>query len=299
MRDDELMPHDDRWALRLERRLRHPITKVWQSVTEPEHLAQWFPASVDLDLRPGGAMRFSFGPDVPSQDGKVLELDPPHLFAFTWDDSVLRFELTGDDDGTLLVFTHVFDEKPSAASYASGWDVCLAALTPVLAGEPVPAAQPEPAQHEALVKRFGLDQPTVTEADGRWTVRFERQLTCPADVAWDLFLGRDQQTGAQRTAPGVGEPLTPFAAPDVVLGTVTDVEHPRVLAFDTAAGEPGDHVRVELVDGTGHGARLVLTATGSSDRPDERDAAIDQWGAGAVEHVAAEAAALAETAAAN
>ena len=47
-------------------------------------------------------------------------------------------------------------------------------------------------------------------------------------------------------------------------------------------------MRVELNEGTGHGARLVLTVTGSD--PAERDAAIDQWGAGAVAHLAREAA---------
>jgi hypothetical protein len=112
-------------------------------------------------------------------------------------------------------------------------------------------------------------------------------------VAWDLFLGTDPVTGAQRQAPAAGEPLTPSAAPDLVLGVVTEVERPKVLAFDVADGEPGDHVRLELAGGTGHGARLVLTATGSLDRPGERDAAYDQWGAAAIEHVAAGAAAWA------
>ena len=45
---------------------------------------------------------------------------------------------------------------------------------------------------------------------------------------------------------------------------------------------------VELNEGTGHGARLVLTVTGSD--PAERGAAIDQWGSGAVGHLAREAA---------
>ena len=53
-------------------------------------------------------------------------------------------------------------------------------------------------------------------------------------------------------------------APDVVIGTMTEVELHRVLAFDVApTGGPGDHVRVELADGTGHGARITLTVTGT------------------------------------
>ena len=57
------------------------------------------------------------------------------------------------------------------------------------------------------------------------------------------------------------------------------------------AQEPGDHVRVELSEGTGHGARIVLTVTGTD--PAERDAAVEQWGTGAVGHLAAAAAAWA------
>ena len=68
-------------------------------------------------------------------------------------------------------------------------------------------------------------------------------------------------------------------APDVVIGTMTEVDAPRRMAFDVApTGGPGDHVRVELAAGTGHGARLTLTVTGTD--PAECDAAVAQWGDG-------------------
>ena len=82
--------------------------------------------------------------------------------------------------------------------------------------------------------------------------------------------------------------MTPYAAPELVIGTMTEVEHPRALAFTCRpGGGMGEHVRVELAEGTGHGARMVLTVTGSD--PAERDAAVDGWG-GAVAHLAQEAA---------
>ena len=78
-------------------------------------------------------------------------------------------------------------------------------------------------------------------------------------------------------------------APDLVIGTMTEVDVPDLLAFDVApTGGPGDHVRVELTTGTGHGARLVLTVSGTD--PTEREAARDQRGNGAVGHLASEAA---------
>jgi hypothetical protein len=70
---------------------------------------------------------------------------------------------------------------------------------------------------------------------------------------------------------------------------MTAVDVYRVLAFDVApTGGPGEHVRVELTDGTGHGARITLTVTGTDVA--ERDAAAQMWGTGAVGHLAASAA---------
>ena len=47
-------------------------------------------------------------------------------------------------------------------------------------------------------------------------------------------------------------------------------------------------MRVELAEGTGHGARITLTVTGTD--PAERDAAAEMWGTGAIGHLAAMAA---------
>lgn len=292
---DRFLTLDGRPTVRVERDYPHPIERVWRAVTAPEHLGQWFPSPVELDLRPGGAMRFTDFEDDDGATGVVEAVDPPHRFTFTWGDDRLSFELTPSADGavTTFVLTHTFDDRYGAASFATGWGMCLAGLRSVLAGEPLPPTDRGIARHEALVHEFGLDRPEVSEADGRWTVRAERQLTCPAEHAWNLWFGTDMVTGEQRGAPAVGEPLTPYRAPDVVVGVMTEVVHPKVIAFDTnTTGGPGDHVRVELRAGTGHGARLVITITGTG--VDERDAAIGMWIDGAIEHLAAQAAEWAE-----
>ena len=213
---------------------------------------------------------------------------------FTWGSDRLTFELVPDGDGTAFALTHSFDDRYGAPSFATGWEMCLTALRSVLAAEPLPPADRGIDRHEELVHEFGLDRPEVTESDDRWTVRVERQLTCPAEVAWDLWFGKDRDTGEQRTAPAVGEPLTPYMAPDVVIGTMTEVQLHRVLAFDVApTGGPGEHIRVEFADGTGHGTRITLTVTGTD--PGQRDAAAEMWGTGAVGHLAASAAEWART----
>jgi uncharacterized protein YndB with AHSA1/START domain len=282
---DRMLTTAGRPTVRIERRYPHPIDKVWRAVTEPEHLSAWFPSPVELDLRPGGAMRFAAFDEGEGGSGRVVTVEPPTRFVFLWDAEEIRIELEQQAAETVVVLTHTFDDRPLGASLAVGWGACLAGLRAVVAGEPLPPESRMIAEHEELVRLFGLDQPVLTEGPDGWSARFDRQLTCPADVAWGLFLG-----GA--AAPAEGEEFRPVGAPEVVLGTVTETgEH--LLAFDTGPGEPGDHVRVELAPGSGHGARLVLTVSGTD--PAEREAAVEQWGAGAVEHVAQEAAAWAHT----
>src|SRR4051794_2890899 len=292
MPNDQFLTIDDRPTVRIERRYPHPIEKVWRAVTMPEHLAEWFPSPVELDLRPGATMRFSAFEGQPAATGCVEIVEPPTLLTFTWGTDRLTFELARDGDGTSFTLTHSFDDRYGAASFATGWELCLLGLRSVLADEPVPAPDRGIARHEELVHDFGLDRPEVTESDDRWTVRIERQLTCPAAIAWDLWFGKDRDTGEQRCAPAVGEPLTPYMAPDVVIGTVTEVVLHRTLAFDVApTGGPGDHIRLELNEGTGHGARITLTVVGTD--PAQRDAAAEMWGTGAIGHLAASAAAWA------
>jgi uncharacterized protein YndB with AHSA1/START domain len=289
MTADQFLIVDGRPAVRIERRYPHPIEEVWRAVTTPEHLGQWFPSPVEIDLRAGGAMRFGAF-DGPSATGTVERVDAPRLLDFRWGSDRLTFELRPDGDGTMLALTHAFDDRYGAASFATGWELCLGGLRSVLAGEPLPAPDRGIARHEQLVHELGLDQPELTGSTGRWTVRYERQLTCPAEVAWDMWFGTDRDTGEQRLAPAVGEPLTRHMAPDVVIGTVTEVVAHEVLAFDVApvTGGPGDHVRVAFAAGTGHGARVTLTVAGTD--PTERDAAAEMWGTGAIGHLAAMAA---------
>ena len=52
---------EDKPTLIFERRLSHPVDRVWQAITEPDELVHWFPSKVDVDdCAPGGAMRFEF-----------------------------------------------------------------------------------------------------------------------------------------------------------------------------------------------------------------------------------------------
>lgn len=282
---DPMLTHaDGRSTVVVQRLYPHPLGRVWRAVTLPEHLAQWFPGAPEFELREGGSIRFPGFAGTEAESGTVLESVIPHRLRFSWDTDELLLELSQEGEGTRLVLTHAFDDTAGAASFATGWEACLAGLAAVIADQHVPDPGPCRERHEELARRFELGRPLVTSADEGWTARFERQLVCSAGIAWELFLGGAAEPEIEHPVPEVGEELRAPQAPEVVLGIVTEVQAPRLLAFDTGPGEPGDHVRLELVDGTGHGARLLLTVRGSD--PAEQDAALEQWGLGAVEAIA-------------
>jgi uncharacterized protein YndB with AHSA1/START domain len=269
-----------RTAIRIRRRYPHPIDRVWRALTEADSLRTWFPTEVSITAEVGAVV--SYGS---AGEGRVEVADAPTRLAFTWGDDLLDFELVADGDATELVLTHHFDDRAGAASFATGWEQCLAAVADVLADRrPAEVADRGEARHEELVTHFALDRPVIDRTETGWRVLFERQLICEAGVAWDLFFGGSP-------APAVGEEFRPFAAPAAVLGTVTECEPPAQFSFTTAATEPGDVVRLTLGQGTGHGARLILEVTGTDEA--EIEAAVDQWGAGAIGHVVREAARLA------
>jgi uncharacterized protein YndB with AHSA1/START domain len=127
---------DGRPALRFERSLPHSPERVWQAITDPAEIRQWFPAAVDYEQRVGAPMSFRFDdPDAPPTDGEVTALDEPRLFAFDWGGEQLRFELEPAGDGCRLLFTHFLSERIQAARDAAGWDMCLRQLDRLLAGE--------------------------------------------------------------------------------------------------------------------------------------------------------------------
>ena len=152
--DGTLETVDGRPALRFERRLAHPIERVWRAVSEPAELAQWFPAAAEWT--PGEGETFEAG----GATGEVTEVDAPHRLAWTWNGERYSFDLTEDGDGCTLVFVHVFDDRDRAAQTATGWEAYLSRLEPLLAGNPLSemaAHESWEEMHERYAERFDLD----------------------------------------------------------------------------------------------------------------------------------------------
>jgi uncharacterized protein YndB with AHSA1/START domain len=158
----------DRWRIRFTRRLPHPPEKVWRAITEDEHIAAWFPSTIEGDRVPGAKLRFDFSddPHAPADmvlDGEVLEADPPRAFAFRWGEDELRFELEPDGDGTLLTLTDTFDEQGKAARDAAGWHVCLLLLSYEVDGTEPPEGSDQlwKVVNPLYVEKFGPEASTL------------------------------------------------------------------------------------------------------------------------------------------
>jgi uncharacterized protein YndB with AHSA1/START domain len=267
-------------VLRMERRLAHPPEKVWRAITEPAHLSQWYPfQAAELDLRVGGKIRFENGQDM-VMDAVITELDPPRVFAFSErapaamereSTDLVHFELRPDGAGCLLIFTHTFNDRPAAASYASGWHTCLDGLEMLLDGRPIELPDAMAELHEAYVAAFDLAEGAAEQTADGWRVRFERQLMRqPIDKVWAAL--------SSAATPAVGEraPLA-FTNREIPAGAVTAIEAPRLLEYEWLfEGQPAGRVRWELSNGPG-GARITLIQAGPSALADQAPVALAAW----------------------
>jgi len=148
-----------RYVLRFERRLPHPVETVWDALTRPERLRDWFgEVEVKLELVEGGkfevhttgpselvdAIVAEVGEEGLTQHNTVLRLEPNTVFEHTFGgpDSVVRWELEADGDGCRLRLTHTeppaFSVTEDGPRDLSGWHQLLDLFGNALYGHPTP-----------------------------------------------------------------------------------------------------------------------------------------------------------------
>ena len=135
---------DGRYVLRYERRLRHPIERVWEALTVPERVEEWWARAAVLELTEGGRARIEWlnTDDEGNQaiaEGTITRLEPPTAIEFDTDiHGRLLWELSPDDGGTHLTLT-VTNQLPDEyrTSVMAGWHVHLDFLEEALDGKPV------------------------------------------------------------------------------------------------------------------------------------------------------------------
>ena len=102
-----------------------PRDEVWQALTDPEQLADWFANDVELDLRPGGDARFGWD-NGEQRRATVTEVKPGERLAFSWEDEgEVEFTLAADVAGTRLTVVE------TAPAWTTALDLHASALAVV------------------------------------------------------------------------------------------------------------------------------------------------------------------------
>jgi uncharacterized protein YndB with AHSA1/START domain len=102
-----------------------PREEVWEALTEPERLEDWFANDVDLDLRPGGGARFRWS-NGEERHAVVTEVEPERRLVFEWEDEgEVTFTLEDDPDGTRLTVVE------SSPAWTTALELRASALTRV------------------------------------------------------------------------------------------------------------------------------------------------------------------------
>jgi uncharacterized protein YndB with AHSA1/START domain len=140
MTDGTLERRDEHQVIRFERRIGHPVERVWRALTEPDQIAAWL-ALAELDLEEGGRVVLTWQNtddegNTSVARGTVSALEPPRLLEFDTDiHGRLRWELEPAGDGTALTFTAEVDlPEDFETKVIAGWHIHLDHLEEVLDG---------------------------------------------------------------------------------------------------------------------------------------------------------------------
>lgn len=129
----------ERWTLVLVRDLAHPPARVWEALTQPEHLREWAPFDADRSLAATGPVKLTTvgAPAAQVAECTVKRADAPTLLEYTWGGQELRWALEPKaDGGTRLTLWHNIDRRFISMG-AAGWHVCLDVLDRALRGHPI------------------------------------------------------------------------------------------------------------------------------------------------------------------
>lgn len=136
-------------TLLFKRQLNHAPEVVWDALTDPEQLRQWFMTTAKIDGRPDGSVDMVSGPARFHWTGKILTWEPPRVYEYEWnvepraelpsgERSVVRWELSPSAGGTLLTLQHKRLTKGTALGFAPGTHAFLDRLEAMLAKTPLP-----------------------------------------------------------------------------------------------------------------------------------------------------------------
>jgi uncharacterized protein YndB with AHSA1/START domain len=122
----------EKWTLVLVRELRHAPEKVWQALTDPEHLREWAPFEVDASLGKVGTVKLTWVGAPTPLEARVTRAEAPKVLEY--DDT--RWELEALGGGTrLTLWTNI--NRRFISMGAAGWHIAFDSLDHLLGGTPI------------------------------------------------------------------------------------------------------------------------------------------------------------------
>jgi uncharacterized protein YndB with AHSA1/START domain len=129
----------EKWTLVLVRELRHSPEKVWQALTDPDHLREWAPFEADRSLsRAGNTVNLTTvgAPSPHVTETTVTRAEAPNVLEYAWGGNDMRWELQPHAGGTRLTLWTSIDRRFISMG-AAGWHIALDVLDRLLNGAPI------------------------------------------------------------------------------------------------------------------------------------------------------------------
>jgi uncharacterized protein YndB with AHSA1/START domain len=141
-RDGAILKTQDGLVIHFERRLNHSPEMVWNAITGPGQMSQWFDRTEFPEkLEPGAHIRFFHDKFGLESRGRIVRVEPPRLIEWMWTalfapDQLMRWEIVPEGQGCRLIVEQRMPDESLVGRTTAGWHACLDRMEAVLDGRP-------------------------------------------------------------------------------------------------------------------------------------------------------------------
>ena len=177
--------------------LNHDIKTVWDAITNPEKLKIWF-TDFEMDFKAGGDMKIIFRDATKTvTTGKIVSIDPPNKFVWTWEDELAIWELKSEGKNKCkLTLTYSKLADKHAVGVSGGFHTILDRLELALNGKkesyPFGTEEYDPKQIELREAYGNIIYEHFPELEVHNPFKIERIYKASIQKVWAALTEKDQ-----------------------------------------------------------------------------------------------------------